>query len=85
LVAQWALVLNPNDKYVVEPTATRANYQLEPGVVSLVPDTDLSKMPLPILDKRCCEFSRWQRLAAQIDFTQANITPGIRLLILMHL
>jgi len=32
--------INPNDKYVVEPTATRANYQLEPGVVSLVPDTN---------------------------------------------
>ena len=35
--------VNPNDKYVVEPTATRANYQLEPGVVSLVPDTDTIK------------------------------------------
>lgn len=32
--------VNPNDRYVVEPTATRANYQLEPGVVSLKPDTD---------------------------------------------
>jgi hypothetical protein len=32
--------VNPNDKYVVEPTDTRANYQLEPGVVSLIPDTD---------------------------------------------
>jgi len=31
--------VNPNDKYVVEPTATRANYQLEPGVVSLIPET----------------------------------------------
>jgi len=31
--------VNPNDKYVIEPTATRANYQLEPGVVSLVPGT----------------------------------------------
>jgi len=30
--------VNPNDKYVIEPTATRANYQLEPGVVSLVPE-----------------------------------------------
>ena len=35
--------VNPNDKYVVEPTKTRANYQLEPGVVSLVPDTDTIK------------------------------------------
>ena len=35
--------INPNDKYVVEPTATRANYQLEPGIVSLVPDTDTIK------------------------------------------
>ena len=25
--------VNPNDKYVVEPNATRANYQLEPGVI----------------------------------------------------
>lgn len=31
--------VNPNDYYVVEPTADRANYQLEPGVVSLKPDT----------------------------------------------
>ena len=35
--------VNPNDKYVVEPTATRANYQLEPGVISLVPETDTIK------------------------------------------
>ena len=35
--------VNPNDKYVVEPTTTRANYQLEPGVVSLVPDTNTIK------------------------------------------
>mgnify|MGYP003334093648 CR=1 FL=1 len=27
--------VNPNDYYVLEPNATRANYQLEPGVVSL--------------------------------------------------
>ena len=32
--------VNPNDYYVIEPTATRSNYQLEPGVISLVPDTD---------------------------------------------
>ena len=30
--------VNPNDYYVIEPTADRANYQLEPGVVSLKPD-----------------------------------------------
>lgn len=35
--------VNPNDKYVIEPTSTRANYQLEPGVISLVPDTDTIK------------------------------------------
>ena len=35
--------INPNDKYVVEPTKIRADYQLEPGVVSLVPDTDTIK------------------------------------------
>ena len=32
--------VDPNDRYVVEPTDTRANYQLEPSVVSLEPDTD---------------------------------------------
>ena len=32
--------VNPNDYYVIEPTPERANYQLEPGVISLVPDTD---------------------------------------------
>lgn len=31
--------VNPNDSYVLEPNETRANYQLEPGVVSLRPDT----------------------------------------------
>ena len=35
--------VNPNDRYVVEPTTTRADYQLEPGVVSLEPDTDTIK------------------------------------------
>jgi len=30
--------VNPNDRYVVEPDAVRANYQLEPGVISLDPD-----------------------------------------------
>ena len=32
--------VNPNDRYVIEPNKTRADYQLEPGVVSLKPDTD---------------------------------------------
>jgi hypothetical protein len=32
--------VNPNDKYVVELDKTRADYQLEPGVVSLKPDTN---------------------------------------------
>jgi len=32
--------VNPNDKYVVELNKTRADYQLEPGVVSLKPDTN---------------------------------------------
>jgi len=32
--------VNPNDKYVVELDKTRADYQLEPGVVSLRPDTN---------------------------------------------
>ena len=31
--------VNPNDYYVLEPDAVRANYQLEPGVISLKPDT----------------------------------------------
>jgi len=35
--------VNPNDYYVLEPTATRANYQLEPGVISLKPDTNTIK------------------------------------------
>jgi hypothetical protein len=33
--------VNAADRYVVEPTAERNNYQLEPGVVSLDPDTDV--------------------------------------------
>ncbi len=32
--------VNPNDRYVIEPNKTRADYQLEPGVISLKPDTD---------------------------------------------
>ena len=32
--------VNPNDYYVLEPDAVRANYQLEPGVISLKPDTN---------------------------------------------
>jgi hypothetical protein len=32
--------VNPRDRYVVEPTAARNNYQLEPAVVSLEPDTE---------------------------------------------
>jgi hypothetical protein len=32
--------VNPADKYVVEPTKSRNDYQLEPGVVSLQPDTN---------------------------------------------
>ena len=35
--------VNPNDKYVIEPTKTRADYQLEPGVISIDP-TDNSKI-----------------------------------------
>ena len=29
--------VNPNDKYVIEPSTVRNNYQLEPGVISLDP------------------------------------------------
>ena len=32
--------VNPNDKYVVEPDKSRQDYQLEPGVISLEPDTN---------------------------------------------
>jgi hypothetical protein len=32
--------VDPNDVYVIEPNKTRADYQLEPGVVNLVPDTN---------------------------------------------
>jgi len=35
--------VNPNDKYVVEPDKTRQDYQLEPGVISLEPDTNKIK------------------------------------------
>ena len=35
--------INPNDKYVIEPTKTRADYQLEPAVISLVPDSSTIK------------------------------------------
>ena len=31
--------VNPNDYYVIEPTASRRNYQLEPGVISVDPVT----------------------------------------------
>jgi len=31
--------VNPNDSYVVEPSVIRQDYQLEPGVISLEPDT----------------------------------------------
>ena len=32
--------INPNDKYLVEPTKTRTDYQLEPGVVFLKENTN---------------------------------------------
>jgi len=32
--------VNPNDQYVVEIDKTRRDYQLEPGVISLTPDTN---------------------------------------------
>jgi hypothetical protein len=32
--------VDPNDKYVVEPDKTRQDYQLEPGIISLEPDTN---------------------------------------------
>jgi hypothetical protein len=35
--------VNPNEQYVVEPNKVRADYQLEAGIVSLVPDTDTIK------------------------------------------
>ena len=34
--------VNPNEKYVIEPNKTRADYQLEPGVISLDPDDTAS-------------------------------------------
>lgn len=38
--------VNPNDRYVSEPTKTRTDYQLEPGVVSLDPEnvTDIQEV-----------------------------------------
>ena len=35
--------VNPNDSYVVEPSESRQNYQLEPGVIILEPDTNKIK------------------------------------------
>jgi hypothetical protein len=35
--------VNAIDRYVIEPTAERNNYQLEPGVISLDPDTNVIK------------------------------------------
>jgi hypothetical protein len=35
--------VNPNDRYVIEPNKTRADYQLEAGIVSLEPDTNRVK------------------------------------------
>jgi hypothetical protein len=35
--------VNPNDRYVIEPNKTRADYQLEAGIVSLEPDTSRVK------------------------------------------
>ena len=35
--------VEPNDKYVVEPTKARRDYQLDPGVVFLKPDTQTAK------------------------------------------
>lgn len=32
--------INPTDKYVIEPSKVRNEYQLEPGVISLVPDSN---------------------------------------------
>ena len=32
--------VNPNDRYVIESDKTRTDYQLEPGIVSLEPNTD---------------------------------------------
>jgi hypothetical protein len=32
--------VNPIDRYVIEPTKSRNDYQLEPGVISLEPDTN---------------------------------------------
>ena len=41
--------VNPNDKYVVEPSTVRANYQLEPGLSVSSPTLTRSRMQLPIL------------------------------------
>ena len=35
--------VNPADIYVTEPTESRANYQLEPGVVFTTPETDRAR------------------------------------------
>ena len=35
--------INPNDKYLVEPTKTRTDYQLEPSVIFKKTDTEQAK------------------------------------------
>ena len=40
---KWGTGITPNDRYVVEPTKTRADYQLDPSVVFLKPDTQAAQ------------------------------------------
>jgi hypothetical protein len=40
--------VNPEDRYVIEPTASRTNYQLEPGVIEINPENSKE-----IIDRVC--------------------------------
>ena len=60
--------VDPNDVYVVEPNKTRADYQLEPGVVALVPDTNDIK-----------QLMTYPGLADAIDFQGGNGARSDRL------
>ena len=77
--------VNPNDSYVVEPDATRQDYQLEPGVISLEPDTQNVKniITYPGMND-AIGFQGGDRLA-QTNCIAVSIMPGILLLTMMLL
>jgi hypothetical protein len=42
--------VNANDRYVVEPTKTRTDYQLEPGVVQVNPENTIEVVDAIIIN-----------------------------------